>query len=568
MAALDGNLQLGPDVYDYHGPYLNKDALPRRPLQRSLELAADAILEADYLLIGAGAGMGVDSGLQTYASVCDDVPAFAARGLSYDTLCRPSLLASDPETFLGFWGHCFNAYADADPHEGYAVLGRWCAEKAAKMGSDAAAFVYSSNVDGHFHRAMGFGDGQVLELHGRNRSWFCPACAAAPPPRSDRDGGGTALSFADLCRCPPDGFRFPVDAATGRLRDCHRVKPAGETERSEGDIHDGRDREEGGGGEKEEEAGGGGGGGGGGGWFGPGLPRCRASGCPLAPPTAANETSLEGGALLRPAVHMFDERDAALLGHLRRQEGRYVAWECDMEKAVRGIIDDDKDDDKDDDARKDSGGDRVIEGVADGEEGRGGGKERGRTGKRVVLVEVGCGLRVPSVRMEMEEVFRDLLDALLREAGHAPSKPAQRAAPGFSVPAEEGAAEEARSQQRAGGGDAVVSEDLLSSATRRVTLVRINKEWPQVLLPCQADRRLRFFELAATEAAEGTARAAASAGQHQRQQQQAVWESRSIEIGAGALEALVAIDAIISQRRGGLSADASSSSSPSTSENG
>ena len=34
---------------------------------------------------------------------------------------------------------------------------------------------------------------------------------------------------------------------------------------------------------------------------------------------------------------MFDERDDALLAHLRSEEERYVAWECEMEKAVRGL---------------------------------------------------------------------------------------------------------------------------------------------------------------------------------------------------------------------------------------
>ncbi|CAE8588746.1 unnamed protein product, partial [Polarella glacialis] len=83
--------------------------------------------------------------------------------------------------------------------------------------------------------------------------------------------------------------------------------------------------------------------------------------------------------LLRPAVHMFGEDDAALLEHLAREEERYVQWEAGMEKAVRGL------------------------------------DSEGCGGARLVLLEIGCGLRVPSVRMEMECVLRDLLDGATHE---------------------------------------------------------------------------------------------------------------------------------------------------------
>ena len=32
---------------------------------------------------------------------------------------------TDPGTFFGFWGSCYNSYFSATPHEGYTILSRW-----------------------------------------------------------------------------------------------------------------------------------------------------------------------------------------------------------------------------------------------------------------------------------------------------------------------------------------------------------------------------------------------------------------------------------------------------------
>jgi len=82
-------LGMGPDLYDYRAPYgAAAEALlaeqrrsggggrpPGDAEQQSADLqgryraAAAAIARADFLLVGLGAGMGVDSGLATYADV-------------------------------------------------------------------------------------------------------------------------------------------------------------------------------------------------------------------------------------------------------------------------------------------------------------------------------------------------------------------------------------------------------------------------------------------------------------------------------------------------------------------
>jgi NAD-dependent SIR2 family protein deacetylase len=124
--------------------------------------AADAIASAEALLIGAGAGMGVDSGLPDFRGnhgFWNAYPPYARLGLSFTELANPRWFARDPAFGWGFYGHRRNLYRATDPHDGFDILLSW----ARRM--PAGAFVYTSNVDGHFQRA-GFDPLRVLECHG------------------------------------------------------------------------------------------------------------------------------------------------------------------------------------------------------------------------------------------------------------------------------------------------------------------------------------------------------------------------------------------------------------------
>ena len=101
-----------------------------------------------------GAGWSADSGLAVYADVAK-VPAYAQRQLTYQDICQPHWLFSEPELFWGFWGQCalssflylflylflymmlfrislecvstrgFNDYRLTDPHQGYEIVQHW-----------------------------------------------------------------------------------------------------------------------------------------------------------------------------------------------------------------------------------------------------------------------------------------------------------------------------------------------------------------------------------------------------------------------------------------------------------
>jgi NAD-dependent SIR2 family protein deacetylase len=132
------------------------------PGEERIVRAAKAIASAEALLIGAGAGMGVDSGLPDFRGkqgFWNAYPPYAKLGLDFAAMANPEWFATDPAFAWGFYGHRLNLYRRTEPHLGFAILRRW----ADRM--PHGAFVVTSNVDGHFQRA-GFAPERVMEVHG------------------------------------------------------------------------------------------------------------------------------------------------------------------------------------------------------------------------------------------------------------------------------------------------------------------------------------------------------------------------------------------------------------------
>ena len=144
--------------------------------------AAEAIAAADALLIGAGAGMGVDSGLPDFRGpegFWRAYPLFRARGLRFEEMSNPVWFRQDALQAWGFFGHRLKLYRGATPHEGFAALLRWARQCA------GGCFVFTSNVDGHFQRA-GFNERQVVECHGSIHFLQCSGvCSPALWPADD-----------------------------------------------------------------------------------------------------------------------------------------------------------------------------------------------------------------------------------------------------------------------------------------------------------------------------------------------------------------------------------------------
>lgn len=161
---------------------------------KSCQLAAELISQADGLLITAGAGMGVDSGLPDFRGdqgFWKAYPALGALGMHFADIASPRAFRADPALAWGFYGHRLQLYRKVQPHAGFRKL----IEIAATMPN--GAFVFTSNVDGQFQKA-GFDSGRVAECHGSIHMVQC-------------------LSRCSDAVWPADVAEPVIDAASGRM---------------------------------------------------------------------------------------------------------------------------------------------------------------------------------------------------------------------------------------------------------------------------------------------------------------------------------------------------------------
>lgn len=122
---------------------------------------------ASALLVTAGAGMGVDSGLPDFRGAegfWRAYPPFRALGLRFEDLANPRWFEDDPALAWGFYGHRLTLYRATVPHAGFGVLHR--------LSQRIPTFVFTSNVDGQF-QASGFADVEVYECHGSIHTLQC-----------------------------------------------------------------------------------------------------------------------------------------------------------------------------------------------------------------------------------------------------------------------------------------------------------------------------------------------------------------------------------------------------------
>lgn len=142
--------------------------------RQELEKAAEFISSAKSLLIVAGAGMGVDSGLPDFrgdTGFWRAYPALGRSGIDFYSAATPSSFRKNPQLAWGFYGHRLDLYRRTQPHAGYQLLTKW--------GSAApdGYLAFTTNVDGHFQKA-GFLDDAVVECHGSINHLQClDACS-------------------------------------------------------------------------------------------------------------------------------------------------------------------------------------------------------------------------------------------------------------------------------------------------------------------------------------------------------------------------------------------------------
>ncbi len=131
-------------------------------MHNAFQEAAELICNADSLIITAGAGMGVDSGLPDFRGnegFWKAYPALAKAQIGFTEIACPDTFESNPELAWGFYGHRLNLYRNTRPHMGFRYL------RAIAKHLEGGAFIYTSNVDGHFQKS-GFPPDNIVECHG------------------------------------------------------------------------------------------------------------------------------------------------------------------------------------------------------------------------------------------------------------------------------------------------------------------------------------------------------------------------------------------------------------------
>lgn len=136
--------------------------------------AAEAIKNARAMIITAGAGIGVDSGLPDFRGdegFWKSYPMYKRLGINFIDAANPEHFSKDPAFGWGFYGHRTNMYRETVPHEGFGLLLEWTKRY------NMDYFVVTSNVDGQFQKA-GFDNDKIVEVHGSIHHLQCskPCC--------------------------------------------------------------------------------------------------------------------------------------------------------------------------------------------------------------------------------------------------------------------------------------------------------------------------------------------------------------------------------------------------------
>ena len=83
------------------------------------------IEDSDAVLITAGAGMGVDSGLPDFRGkegFWKAYPIAKQLGLSFEEMANPIWFRKNPKLAWAFYGHRLNLYKKTVPHAGFSML--------------------------------------------------------------------------------------------------------------------------------------------------------------------------------------------------------------------------------------------------------------------------------------------------------------------------------------------------------------------------------------------------------------------------------------------------------------
>ena len=135
-----------------------------------LKEAKTEMKKCDALLIIAGAGMSVDSGIFTYRGtngIWNKSIKIGNELYRYDEISSLDMWKKFPQLAWGFKSNFYKMMIDCEPHQGYYTLLDFVKNKLKDN-----YFVCTSNIDNYFEKA-GFDSGKIYEVHGTMKYLQC-----------------------------------------------------------------------------------------------------------------------------------------------------------------------------------------------------------------------------------------------------------------------------------------------------------------------------------------------------------------------------------------------------------
>lgn len=135
----------------------------------NIQKAAEIIKNSDAILISAGSGLSVDSGLPNFKDNEEFwklYPSYKKLNLNFINISNPKTFKINPKIAWGYYGHKYNLYKNTNPHHGFDILKDWCKKK------PKGYFIFTTNIDGHFQKS-GFLTNNIVEIHGNINKVQC-----------------------------------------------------------------------------------------------------------------------------------------------------------------------------------------------------------------------------------------------------------------------------------------------------------------------------------------------------------------------------------------------------------
>lgn len=139
-------------------------------MDKVIARVAQAIKQAERILLITGAGLSADSGLPTYRGLGGLYNGHTAEGLPIEEALSGSMLQRDPALCWKYLAELGKACLGAKANAGHYAIAELQRRK-------PQCWLLTQNIDG-YHRAAGSPMERVIEIHGELAPLYCQSCGA------------------------------------------------------------------------------------------------------------------------------------------------------------------------------------------------------------------------------------------------------------------------------------------------------------------------------------------------------------------------------------------------------